>query len=200
MRMDDSGEGWWVIACSVIGGIIGATAKIVSNVLTGQRWNDGVIGAAAGGAAAGATFALTGNSTAAAYAGAFAEAAVNEALSYIPKGNNKTSTKKATYKNISVSIKKIIQETLINGSLSVATGAIAEKAVYVNPKWVKPKKIKTSFVGNYSKKLTGQTTIQSIYGIGINISMDMETFLGIGKSQQNEIATLYPIMQVGPAR
>ena len=61
MRADESGQGWWVIAGAVIGGIVGSAAKVLSNVATGKKWNDGVIGAALGGAAAGAIITATGD-------------------------------------------------------------------------------------------------------------------------------------------
>lgn len=203
-RTDKNGNVWvWAATCFVVGGVIGAAAKVVSNVSTGKKWNEGILGAFAGGATAGAVFAVTGNSSAAAFVGAFAESAVNEIASYnskTSKWNGQSSTKKITSKNVSTSVQKVGYETVLNGVIGSLTGNLAERAVYVNPKWFKPQKIKTCLTGNYAKKLSGQTVIQSGYGIGVSIMMDLEGFVGVGQSSQNGVVALYPIMQVGPAR
>ena len=53
-RSDSSGKGWWIVAGAVAGAIIGAAGQALSNYVHGEKWNKGILGAAAGGAVAGA--------------------------------------------------------------------------------------------------------------------------------------------------
>jgi len=138
MRVDDSGKGWWVPACAIIGGIVGVAAKVVSNVATGKKWNNGVLGAFAGGAVAGAIIAATGDPVVASYTGALVESTVNEVTSYhagASKLNGQSKAKKATNINISNSINKICLDTALNGTLSLMTGNMAENVGFVNKGW-----------------------------------------------------------------
>ena len=203
MRADDSGEGWWVAACAIVGGLVGGVARVASNVATGKKWNKGVLGAVAGGATAGAIFAVTGDAVVSSYTGALVESAVNEFVSYRPqlsKANGRSKPKKATNINISNSLKTVCKDTAVNGTLSLMTGNMAGNVGYVNSKWIKPQKFKSSFIGNYAKKAHGQSAVQGSFDATVNMMMDLQSFLGYGQTGQNAIVTLYPIMQVGPAR
>ena len=163
-RFDNTGRGWWVAAGAIVGGIAGGVVRIVSNVTTGKKWNDGVMGAVVGGAVSGGVLAATGNVWAAGYAGAAAESLVNEVVSYIPKvskANGQTTTKKITTKNAIDSTKTILKDTAIYGTTSALTGKIAGKLVPTNNGWFKPQKFVSSFAGKYAIKSETQTLIQS---------------------------------------
>ena len=162
-REDSDGKGW-VFACSVVGLIAGGLTKIITNVASGKKWNDGVIGAAVGGAVYGGVLATTGSVLAAGYAGAAAESLTNQVLSYVPKAaqaNGQASTKKVTTENVVNSVASVIDDTAINGAISAATGAFAGKAVPTNNGWFKPKKLTSCFFGKYARKSELQTVVQS---------------------------------------
>ena len=53
-RTDSSGKFWNIAAGAFIGGIIGAATQIVTNIVTGNDWNSGVVLAASAGAVSGA--------------------------------------------------------------------------------------------------------------------------------------------------
>lgn len=161
VRSDDEGKGWWAVACAIIGGIVGAATKVASNVTTGKKWNDGIIGASIGGAAYGGVLAATGNIVTAGYVGGAAEAVVNESLSYSPLAKkNGTSRKTATSNNIANSIGNVAVNTAVNGTISAVTGKVASKVVPTNNGWFKPQKFKSSFTGKYAVKSDLQTVVQ----------------------------------------
>ena len=169
-RADNTGRGWWVVAGALIGGIAGGVTKIVSNVTTGKKWNEGVIGATVGGAVYGGVLAATGNVWAAGFASAAAESLTNEAASYIPyisRLNGQTATKKVTLENVIDSTKTVLNDTAEYGTIYSVTGKIAGKIVPTNKGWFKPKKFVSSFFGKYARKSELQTLTQSalLYGI-----------------------------------
>ena len=169
-RADPSGEAWWVVAGVIVGGIVGAVTKAVSNILTGEEWNVGIIGAAVGGAVSGGILAATGNIWAAGFAGAAAESLTNEILSYIPtvsKWNGQAATKKVTTENVINSTKTVLNDTIINGVVSAVTGKFAAKVVPTNNGWFKPKKFFSSFLGKYAIKSNLQTLTQSGIILGV---------------------------------
>ena len=162
-RTDSDGKGW-VLACAVVGFIAGGLTKIISNLACGNKWNDGVIGAAIGGAVYGGVLASTGNILAAGYASAAAESLTNQVLSYVPVAaqiNGQVSTKKVTKSNVINSTLSVVSDTAINGSISVATGSVAGNIVPTNNGWFKPQKFISCFAGKYAVKSELQTVIQS---------------------------------------
>lgn len=193
-RKDSEGRGWWVVASAFVGGIIGAAAKIVTNVAQGRRWNTGVIGAAVGGATYGAIIASTGNIAAAAFASSAAESAVNEILSYSPKASkaNNTAQKKVSKKNVISSIETVVSDTIINGAIATGTGLIAGKVMPTNNGWFTPQKLKTAFLGKYAIKSDSQSLVQG----GLNMAMEAYKGLcGMGNSTgQQRTAQIFPAL------
>ena len=162
VRTDDTGEGWWIPACMLVGAVAGAVTKIVSNVTTGKKWNDGVMGAAIGGAVYGGVLAVTGSVVAAGFASAAAETVTNEAVSYTSWAKyNGTTKKKVNQDNVINSVANVIVDTALNGTVSSVTGAMAGKIVPTNNGWFQPKKFTSSFVGKYAVKSELQTLVQS---------------------------------------
>ena len=53
-RNDDGGEFWNAVAGAVIGAAISAASQVAGNVISGEHWSSGVLGAAVSGAASGA--------------------------------------------------------------------------------------------------------------------------------------------------
>ena len=164
IRADDQGQGWWVVAGILVGGIVGGVAKAVSNVSTGKKWNDGIVGAVVGGMVSGGITAATGNFVAASFAGAAAEAATNEVVSYIPtvaQWNGNSVTKKVTTTNVVRSVTSVTVDTAVNGTVSAVTGKVAGKIVPTNNGWFKPQKFSSAFIGKYALKSDLQTLAQS---------------------------------------
>ncbi len=199
-RADDTGRGWWVVAGALIGGIAGGVTKIVSNVTTGKKWNEGVIGATVGGAVYGGVLAATGNVWAAGFASAAAEALTNEVVSYIPKvsqANGQTVTKKVTTGNVIDSTKTVLNDTAVNGTISAVTGKIAGKIVPTNNGWFKPQKFVSSFAGKYAIKSELQTLTQSglLFGVeGLKYSFNQRL-----KQGQQPIVTFFPDTEIRAA-
>lgn len=199
-RADDTGRGWWVVAGALIGGIVGGVTKIVSNVTTGKKWNEGVIGATVGGAVYGGVLAATGNVWAAGFASAAVESLTNEVVSYIPKvsqANGQTVTKKVTTGNVIGSTKTVLNDTAVNGTLSAVTGKIAGKIVPTNNGWFKPQKFVSSFAGKYAIKSELQTLTQSglLYGVeGLKYSFNQRL-----KQGQQPIVTFFPDTEIRSA-
>ncbi len=199
-RADDTGRGWWVVAGVLIGGIAGGVIKIVSNVTTGKKWNEGVIGATVGGAVYGGVLAATGNVWAAGFAGAAAESLTNEVVSYIPKvsqANGQTVTKKVTTGNVIDSTKTVLNDTAVNGTISAVTGKIAGKIVPTNNGWFKPQKFVSSFAGKYAIKSELQTLTQTglLFGVeGLKYSFNQRF-----KQGQQPIVTFFPDTEIRAA-
>uniref|UniRef100_UPI00145A27B4 RHS repeat-associated core domain-containing protein n=1 Tax=Faecalispora jeddahensis TaxID=1414721 RepID=UPI00145A27B4 len=164
-RTDDNGAGFWIIAGAIIGGAISGITKAATNVMSGNQWNEGIIGAVIGGAVAGAIVAATGGaalpSFIASYSGATAESIVNQVLSYTPiakiNGSQKVSISE---KNIVNSVKKVATDTVVSGTMAAVTGKIAGNIVPTNPGWFPPRKFVSSFTGKYAVKVELQGLAQ----------------------------------------
>ena len=109
------------MAGGVIGGILGAGSQPVGNIVSGQKWYDGLGSAAIGGAVGGAVFAGTGNMAAASYAGAAAQSVSSESWQYI------SGKKELTLSNVSNSLLSVATETAVNGTTSLLLGKGMDK-------------------------------------------------------------------------
>ena len=130
----------------------------MSNIAFGNNWSDGLAGAIAGGAVYNAVAVFSkGNTAAASYTAAATESVFNELSDYI------TGEKDFNRESFVGSIKKVAEDTAVNGTLYYSTGKQAEAIVHVNYKsWFKPTKIASCFTGNYAKKMTLQTMTQAV--------------------------------------
>ena len=182
IRADGRGQGWWVVAGAIFGGIVGGVTKVVSNVATGKKWNDGIVGAVVGGAVYGGVLAATGNVGLASVASGTAEAVVNEVVSYIPevsKWNGNSSTKKLTKKNVAKSVKTAVKDAVVNSATNYISGKTAGKIVPTNNGWFKPTKFLSSWIGKYAVKSEMQTLTQggitfALQGLQYSVNQRME--------------------------
>ena len=168
MRVDYSGE-WWVFANAIIGAVVGMATKIACNIVMGEDFNTGVLGAAIGGAIYGAVLAKTGSIPLSSYASAAAESFGNEVLSYIPflsNANGSGDFSKITAEEVGSSFATVAKDTFINGTLSMLTGATVATFLPTNSGWFTPQKFISSFVGNYAQKAHMQTLLQGALTLG----------------------------------
>lgn len=187
VRTDDTGEGWWIPACMLVGAVAGAVTKIVSNKISGNKWYEGVAGAALGGAVFGGIIATTGSVVAAGFASAAVEATTNEVISYttVAKYNGSTR-KKVTEKNIINSVSNVAVDTALGGTASAVTGKMAGTIVPTNNGWFKPQKFVSSFAGKYAIKSELQTLVQSGLLTCVEVGKKLFNFA------QEEIVTIFP--------
>ncbi len=148
-RIDVDGGLWFQIAGTLVGLAIGIGSKMLSNASEGKNLTDGIIGSGLSGAFNGFLMTVPFGQTktgflVANYGGAFIESSVNSF----------TSEEK-------VDANQFIMETTMNGFSATKTGKIANKAVHINPGWIRPQKFKKSFTGNYSKKVQKNMAVQS---------------------------------------
>ena len=195
MRIDSNGQGWWIPVCAAVGCIIGGASKIVSNLITGQDWNTGLIGAAIGGAVYGGIAAATGNLVAAGFASAAAESFVNEATSYIPRVSswNGYEQKSLNAENIFNSLATMTVDTLVNGTINTISGKIAGKVVPTNNGWFKPQKFVSCFTGKYAVKSQLQSLIQGEIQTMYNVFDYILECIGNAYSEKQEpLIVVYP--------
>ncbi len=165
LRIDDSGHGWWIPVSALVGGLVGGASKIVTNLIFGETWYEGVLGAALGGATYGGVLAATGNVWAAGYAGAAVESITNEVISYCPIGQS--NAKELNSDNLSTSLKTVFGETVINGTIMAVSGEFSNEIVPTNKNWYKPQKFTSCIVGNYAVKSELQTLTQAVFSVSI---------------------------------
>ncbi len=148
-RIDVDGGLWFQVAGAFFGGVIGIGSKMLSNASEGKNLTDGIIGSGLSGAFNGFLMTVPFGQTktgflVANYGGAFIESSVNSF----------TSGEK-------VDANQFIMDTTMNGFSATKAGKIANKAVPINPGWIRPQKFKKSFTGNYSKKVRKNMAVQS---------------------------------------
>ena len=200
IRADDAGQGWWVIAGAIVGGVIGGAAKIASNLARGEKWNTGVLGAVAGGATYGVIVARTGNIAAAAFASSAVESMVNQATSYSPKlaKRNNMTAKSPTRKNIGASARIVFAETITSGATTIATAMVAGKIIPTNPGWFKPQKLAACFFGKYAILSEMQSAVQGVLNIGMDL---FKQYFGLGfEDEQEPVISVFPTPGVNTER
>ena len=178
VRADNDGQGWWIIAGAVVGGIASTAAQMAINYCTGQPLNNGLLGAFIGGAVSGAIITATGGTALATFgtyiagtAGAAAGSLTNELTSYnsvLSNINGQGQAKDASMYNLIESTKTVVKDTIVGGALSFITGGIADEIIPMNRYWFKPQSFVSSFTGNHAVKYQLNTIVQSIADIGGN--------------------------------
>ena len=129
-RIDSNGTFSFTLAAALIGAGVGALSQITSNLIFGDKWYEGVVGAAVGGAVYNAVSIWTGGSNlAASFASSAAEALVNETTTYL------SGEKMLSKESIAESVETIAVDTVKNGIIYSAAGAIAGKVIPVNYKY-----------------------------------------------------------------
>jgi len=77
MRIDENGYFWHVIAGAAVGSLVSSTTQIITNIVTGQEWHDGLAAAALGGAVEGALLSIGSPGILASIAGNLTEELIN---------------------------------------------------------------------------------------------------------------------------
>lgn len=180
-RIDTQGEGWWGIAGAFFGAISSGLGRVAYNVISGRSLGDGLYGAMAGGAITGFLLTTTFNTALAYYAGSAVESIVNESVPYI------SGEKPLTTDNIVNSVNTVVVDTAVNGTIGVITGNMAGKKVKTNPGWFTPKKLVSSFTGNYAKKVLGQNIYQNTYQLIIGLTLEPTTVYAPGAAVDDKL-------------
>ena len=160
-RIEIDGCLWFQVAGALAGGIIGFATKVVSNVVSGEKWDNGVKGAIAGGAVTGLLMTTPlglSSSLTTSYAGALAESVVNQAVD----GDG-------------ISWETTIKDTLVDGTGDYLLGKTYKNIYTINKGWYRPKKFKTSFTGSYIKKLRTNMIQDSVLSEAVNGNYVVDT-------------------------
>ena len=162
-----------IVTSAFVGGLVGGFSQIAMNVMTGAEWYDGVVGAVVGGVVYNTVSVLSyGDTALSAYSSAAAESFTNEVISYTPLAGDQQ--KELTMDNVSASVEKIANDTLINGAGYYATGRIAEGVIPLtaNPDYKKTL-IRTVMRTVWGKQMVKQTVVQGLYNYNYNIAKKM---------------------------
>lgn len=168
-RIDVEGEFWFQIAGALIGGAISALSTMLTSSASGTDYWKEVGASALGGAFSGliATTPLgftVGGTILSNYGSSFIESTIS--------GN---------------SLKEIEVDTAVNGTIGMATGKFADKIVPLNKGWIRPTKIKTSFTGNYTKKIAKNTIVSTTTSIATDIGKTVKKAASFVKKTYNSV-------------
>ena len=144
--------------------MVGGVSQIVTNVMQGKDWHDGVIGAAVGGATYNVVSIYAGP-VVAGYAAAAAESITNEAASYF------SGEKELNAENITSSALTVAGKTLVNGSLYAVSGKAANKIVPFDAKTV-TYGVGSLVHGRIIHKVWAQSAVQATMVLGEKIALD----------------------------
>ena len=186
---------------AAVGAAIGFGARVATNIATGEKWSNGVLGAAAGGATYGLVLTTTANPIAAGFASAAAEEGVNQIVSYtgLSEWNGSGQQKELTSKNVIDSLVSVGTKTAINGGINALAGGMAGRIIPTNPNWIKPQKLVSSLIGNYARKAHVQTAIQGGLIGGAMVGMNVIDFPPSQKSAPTTRITPLTGTQFGPS-
>lgn len=112
----------FTFASACVGFFVGGITQVVTKIMLGNDWRDGVIGAAVGGAVYNAV-AINCGPIAAGYLGAAAEATANELYSYV------RGKKSINADNLNASIVSIQNKALANGPIYGLCGKLANMKI-----------------------------------------------------------------------
>ena len=157
-----------IVTTALVGAIIGAGTQIVTNLVTGEEWHKGVMGAAVGGAVYNTVGVLSyGNTALAAYASAAAESFTNEVVSYTPLAGE--DQKELSVNNVCDSLEQVATDTLVNGTGYYVTGKLAEG---IMPTTADPnpnkRLVRTVMRTEWGKQMYKQTVVQGWYNFMFN--------------------------------
>lgn len=130
-RIEIEGMIWFHVAGALYGMAIGGLFNIATNCFNDKPWNENLGTSLINGAISGFTSTFGGPT---AIAGNYVSSLVDNTITGIKEDK---------------SIAEIVTSSLIDGTVS----SIMKDTKKINKGWFKPKKIKTSFFGNYQKKI-----------------------------------------------
>ena len=169
---DKNGKFWFTFLSTVIGGIVGAVATMVSAACSGEDLTRKMaVSGFVGGAVSGFIFGITKGAFVglASYASATAESIVKETWDYA------FGSKELSGDNIMTSLINVAQDTVINGTINYASNGITCKIfpnLKTNKGWFIPKKFISFFTKSYGKKVIGGNLIGGIVTSGITLFND----------------------------
>lgn len=70
------------------------------------------------------------------------------------------------------SINDVVSDTIVNGTIGIVSGKVADKVAKINKGWIRPTKFKTSFTGKYIKKVATNLAVQAVTSTGIQKAQD----------------------------
>ena len=147
-RVDILGAFWFTVAGGVVGGIIGFVVNGVCNVISGENFFNGWLGALVSGVYYGAMSTTSLNYT---YTG---QIAMNYGSAFINSSINGINDMiNGSYKS-----GDIIMNTIIDGT----TATVVTAPIKTNENWIRPTKPSTSFFGKYQQKLAINQALTSI--------------------------------------
>lgn len=130
-RIEIEGMIWFHVAGAAIGAGVGFLANSANNIINKRPWNENWVSATVSGAISGFTSTFGGQT-------AIAENYISSLVD-----NTITGIKEDK------SIAEIVTNTIVDGTIS----SVMKDPIKINKGWYKPKTIKTSFFGNYQKKI-----------------------------------------------
>lgn len=130
-RIEIEGMIWFHVAGAAIGAGVGFLANSANNIINKRPWNENWVSATVSGAISGFTSTFGGPT---AIAGNYISSLVDNTITGIKEDK---------------SIAEIVTNTIVDGTIS----SVMKDPIKINKGWYKPKTIKTSFFGNYQKKI-----------------------------------------------
>lgn len=148
MYLDSEGYGLFGVLVGAIKGGINGVTKIVTNVVSGEKWYRGVLGSTFGGFVEGYMLTTPGGFAWAGYVGALVENGTNELKSYFvgEKKLNKFNLVNSIHDTVILSTADVAIDSIID---SIPNGKTEVNHKY----WITPKKKDTIKNGNYTKKV-----------------------------------------------
>ncbi len=151
-RIDDGGKCSITVTAALVGAVVGGFTQIATNLMLGNNWYDGLIGAMVGGAVYNVV-AMYAGPTNAGYASAAAEVMTNEAISYA------VGEKKVNADNIDASVSNIILKTVGNGAIYSIGGKFAGISIPIDQNMIN-RAISSQMVKNLIQRVWAQSGAQ----------------------------------------
>lgn len=163
MYVDPTGHFWFTFLTTVFGAIVGAIGGLIDYAVNSEgdfsvkELIKGMIAGFAAGATAGFILGLTKGAgiKSASYISAAVYSTTLEVLDYI-YGDKEISTE-----NIVGSVRKIVGDTFLNGTMNYFANLTAGKLIRINSGWFVPKKFLSYFTKQFGLKMIGQTLISA---------------------------------------
>ena len=148
VRVDSHGGAWiWNVACTIVGGAIGAGSQIVSNIVNDEPLFDGVLGATVSGGTAGLLISFGCTDPFLLSYGTTAAGAISEEVSdYVVTG------KDFSYSSFVDSANKVFTTVVVDGTVNLVAGKMADKVAPVNMGEGTARTLKSAFTGKHAKK------------------------------------------------
>ncbi|MDC7242808.1 MAG: hypothetical protein PQJ44_02330 [Sphaerochaetaceae bacterium] len=163
---DEDGDFWHLLGGFVVGAAIGATAKIVSNIISGEKWSDGVATAAIVGGVTGLMTAAGAGSLAIGLVAGIGTATGNQIEDCVFKGEE-------------FDLKEYVFDAVVTGVLAGVGSSYGSNKIGASAKqiknWFKPGSFRTMVTGNFMKKITKAVAYSIIPAMDFSLVMSLES-------------------------